>query len=61
MGKMYGETFHRRGYTDGNTHVKRRSASLAFRGMQIKTPTRYHCIQFRVMKIKNSDYYYNRH
>ena len=57
MGKRYEETFLN---TDdiqmANKHMKRYSASLAFKEMQIKTTImRYHYISIRVPKIKNSD------
>ena len=53
MGKRYKETFLN---TDdiqmANNHIKRCSASLAFREMQIKTIMRYYYISIRVAKVK---------
>lgn len=38
-----------------NVLMKRCSKSLATRGMQIETKMRYHYIDLRIAKIKNSD------
>lgn len=43
---------HRQTYTDGNKHMKRRSAPLAIREMQIETTAKYHCTPIRLQKWK---------
>ena len=36
-----------------NRHLRRYSASLSIREMEIKTTMRYHCLPVRMAKIKN--------
>ena len=46
------ETFHQRGYTDGNEHVKKCSTSLTIREMKIKPRISYRHTTIRTAKIK---------
>lgn len=42
-------------YSRANNHMKRCSAFLVTRKMQVKTKMRYHCISIRLAKSKNTD------
>ena len=54
MGTRPKETFLQREHTDGKQHMKRCSASVIIREMQVKTTIRYHLTPVRMAIIKKS-------
>lgn len=53
-GQKTRQVFHKRGYPNGNKHMKRCSTSLGIREMQIKTRKRYLYIPTRMAKISSA-------